>query len=99
MEFLKDHISDELYSLLAIELKGNHEVKLANLADGQYVSVDKYNSLYRKSKIYRDRVRELDKALEGLDGRKRKEGIAELKEVHKDKTELLSNLILLLLLK
>ncbi len=45
MEFLKPILGDELYAQVEAALKGNDKVKLANLADGQYVGRDKFEAL------------------------------------------------------
>ncbi|MDE5602258.1 MAG: hypothetical protein K2J16_07155 [Clostridia bacterium] len=48
MEFLKQHISPELYQQLEEALKGNDKVKLGNLADGSYVSKRKFDDEAQK---------------------------------------------------
>lgn len=44
MEFLKDALGEELYNQVAAKLKGNDKIKLANLADGGYVSKEKFDA-------------------------------------------------------
>lgn len=43
MEFLKELLGDDLYSQVEAKLKDNKDVKLANLASGEYVSKAKYD--------------------------------------------------------
>lgn len=64
MEFLKGAISDELYSQLETELKDNDKVKLANLADGDYVSKDKYEALETEARGYKEQLEDLNKSLD-----------------------------------
>jgi hypothetical protein len=52
MEFLKEHLGDTLYGQVAEALKGKEKtVKLANLADGGYVSKEKHESLLGEAKV------------------------------------------------
>lgn len=44
MEFLKGVISDELYAKLSEELKDKKDIKLGNLANGAYVSKEKFDA-------------------------------------------------------
>lgn len=44
IEVLKEHLSEETYNAVASELEGK-DVKLANLATGEYVSKGKYEAL------------------------------------------------------
>ena len=37
MDWLKEHLGDELYSKVTEKLKDNDKVKLANLASGEYI--------------------------------------------------------------
>ena len=45
MEFLINVLGDELYVQVEAVLNGNEKIKLANLADGQYVGKDKFDAL------------------------------------------------------
>ena len=49
MEFLKDILGDELYLQVSEKLKGNDNVKLANLSDGGYVSREKFMAIERRA--------------------------------------------------
>ena len=44
IEFLKEHLTEETYNALSGELEGK-DIKLANLATGEYVSKGKYEAL------------------------------------------------------
>lgn len=66
MEFLKQHISEELYRQLEEALKGNDKVKLGNLADGSYVSKRKYDDEAQKVADLTTQLADRDKQLEGL---------------------------------
>lgn len=44
MDFLKEVLGEELYQEVANKLAGNDKIKLANLANGEYVSKDKYSA-------------------------------------------------------
>ena len=48
MEFLKEYLGEELYSQVAKKLKDNDKVKLANLAEGQYVAKGKFEAMEAK---------------------------------------------------
>lgn len=50
MDFLKQVLSEGLYQKVVEEIKGNTNIKLANLAEGKYVGVEKYAALQRKLK-------------------------------------------------
>lgn len=66
MEFLKQHISTELYQQLEEALKGNDKVKLGNLADGSYVSKRKYDDEVQKVTDLTEQIAERDKQIAGL---------------------------------
>ncbi len=66
MEFLKQHISTELYQQLEEALKGNDKVKLANLADGSYVSKRKYDDEAQKVSDLTSQLTERDRQIESL---------------------------------
>lgn len=65
MEFLKDVLGEELYSLVEEKLKGNDKVKLVNLADGEYVSKSKYND---DIKTRDEKITELTDSVKKFDG-------------------------------
>lgn len=44
MEFLKEPLGQELYAQVFEKLKGNDKIQLANIAEGKYIEVDKYNT-------------------------------------------------------
>jgi len=48
MEFLKEYLGEELYNQVAEKLKDNDKVKLANLAEGQYVAKGKFEAMEAK---------------------------------------------------
>lgn len=67
MEFLKQHISEELYRQLEQALSGNDKVKLGNLADGTYVSKRKYDDEAQKVSELTAQIAERDRQLESLE--------------------------------
>ena len=44
MEFLKGVLTDELYAQVETALKDNKDIKLGNLAKGDYVGKDKFEA-------------------------------------------------------
>lgn len=66
MEFLKEHLSEELYNQLESALKGNDKVKLANLAGGDYVDKGKYKNLETQLAQIKDQLSEANKQIEGF---------------------------------
>lgn len=66
MEFLKPHISEELYKQLEEALRGNDKVKLGNLADGSYVSKRKYDDEAQKVTDLTAQIAERDKQIASL---------------------------------
>lgn len=66
MEFLKGVIADELYAQLETELKGK-EVKLANLASGDYIGKEKYEALEIKLNNATEQLNTANAKLEGFD--------------------------------
>lgn len=66
MEFLKQHISTELYQQLEEALKGNDKVKLGNLADGSYVSKRKFDDEVQKVTDLTAQIAERDKQIASL---------------------------------
>ena len=66
MDFLKGVISDELYAQLETELKGK-EVKLANLASGDYIGKEKYEALEIKLNNATEQLGAANAKLEGFD--------------------------------
>lgn len=75
MEFLKDVLGDELYNQVSEKLKGNDKIKLANLADGGYVSKDKFDAIEKSKKDFENQLSERDNQL------------AELKKVEPEKLQ------------
>lgn len=65
MEFLKEILGDELYNQVAAKLQGCDDVKLANLASGDYVSKSKYDSDLQAKET---RIQELTKSVKEFDG-------------------------------
>jgi hypothetical protein len=68
MEFLKGIISDELYAQLETALKDNKDVKLANLAKGEYVGKDKFDAQAETVKTMKAQVEEANKQIESFKG-------------------------------
>lgn len=66
MEFLKQHISTELYRQLEEALKDNDKVKLGNLADGSYVSKRKFDDEAQKVSDLTAQIEERDKQIASL---------------------------------
>lgn len=65
MEFLKEILGEELYAQMAAKLEGNKDVKLANLASGEYVSRAKYDSDMQAKET---RIQELTQSVKDFDG-------------------------------
>lgn len=76
MEFLKEHLGDELYSQVEAKLKGNKNVKLANLASGEYVSKSKYDDKEEELKTANKQLENLSETVKEFEG----EDIEELKK-------------------
>lgn len=66
MEWLKEHLGEELYNKVVEKLKGNDKVKLANLASGEYVGKDKFTAAETAKKQLEEQLRERDTQLESL---------------------------------
>ena len=66
MEFLKDALGEELYGQVEGALRGNERIKLANLADGGYVSKDKFGAESEKLKEAQRQLAERDTQLSEL---------------------------------
>lgn len=66
MEFLKEHLGDELYNQIVEKLKGNDKVKLANLAGGEYVGKDKFTALETVKNELTGQLKDRDTQLETL---------------------------------
>ena len=66
MDFLKEHLGDELYAQVESKLKSNDKVKLANLAGGEYVGKDKFLALETEKKGLLAQIQERDAQLEQL---------------------------------
>jgi hypothetical protein len=62
MEFLKDVLGEELYNQVAEKLKGNEKIKLANLAEGQYVDKKKFDEADTERKRLADELKKVDVA-------------------------------------
>lgn len=74
MEFLKEILGEELYAQVAAKLEGNKDVKLANLASGDYVSKAKYDSDMQAKET---RIQELAQNVKDFDG-------VDVKQLQKD---------------
>jgi hypothetical protein len=66
VEFLRDILGEELYAKVEEKLSGNDKVKLANLADGGYVSKDKFLSEQGKLASLNEQLDERGLQLESL---------------------------------
>jgi hypothetical protein len=65
MEFLKEILGEELYAQVAAKLEGNKDVKLANLATGEYVSKSKHEA----EQLAKDkRIQELTDKIKNFEG-------------------------------
>lgn len=65
MEFLKEILGEELYAQVAAKLEGNKDVKLANLASGEYVSKSKYDD---ELAVKEKRIQELADTIKNFEG-------------------------------
>lgn len=70
MEFLKTIFGDAAltYDQLAEKLAGSKEVKLANLADGAYVSKEKFAAEAQKVEAANETIRRLQETVKKFDG-------------------------------
>jgi len=59
-------LGEELYNQVAAKLNGNDKIKLANLADGQYVGRDKFDALDTTRKGLKEQLDDRDQQLEAL---------------------------------
>ncbi|MEG1528749.1 MAG: phage scaffolding protein [Clostridia bacterium] len=66
MEFLKQHLTPELYAQLETALKGNEEVNLVNLADGEFVAKRKFIDETQKVEALNSQIAERNKQIEEL---------------------------------
>jgi hypothetical protein len=66
MEFLKPILGDELFSQVQAALKDNKDVKLANLATGDYVGKDKFAAIEAEKKTLAEQIRERDERINTL---------------------------------
>lgn len=65
MDWLKEYLGEELYSQVQKKLEGNDKVKLANLANGEYVSKDKYDGDLKEKDT---KIAELTNKVKEFDG-------------------------------
>ena len=65
MDFLKDLLSEETYNTLEEELK-DKDVKLVDLRQGEYVSVDKYNTAIKDLESTKEELSQRTKDLSAL---------------------------------
>lgn len=70
MEFLKAIFGDKAltYAQLADALKDNKDVKLANLASGEYVGVEKFNAKVEELKTANGTIKNLQDQVKKFDG-------------------------------
>jgi len=60
MDFLKEALGEELYAQVADKLNGNDKIKLANLANGEYIPKAKYDAERTTSKGLKTQIEELN---------------------------------------
>ncbi|MTI95393.1 MAG: hypothetical protein FH749_07875 [Firmicutes bacterium] len=89
MDFLKEHLGEELYNKVTEKLKGNDKVKLANLASGDYIGKEKFTSLETAKKNLEGQLKDRDTQLETLkksagDNENLKAEIAKLQKANTD---------------
>lgn len=65
MEFLKTVLGEDLYKQVADKLNGNKDIKLANLASGEYVSKQKYDDDLKERDT---KIADLSKKVQNFDG-------------------------------
>ena len=70
MEFLKDIFGDKALTFadFTAALKDNKEIKLANLAAGEYVGVEKFNAKVGELKTATDTIKQLQDQVKKFDG-------------------------------
>lgn len=66
LEWLKEHLGDDLYNQVVKKLDGNDKVKLANLATGEYVGKDKFTAAETAKQTLEGQIKERDTQLETL---------------------------------
>lgn len=66
MEFLRDILGEELYQKVEEKLTGNDKIKLVNLADGGYVSKEKFKAEQGKMASLNEQLSERSLQLESL---------------------------------
>lgn len=67
MEFLKEHLGEELYNQVAEKLN-NTTMKLADLSSGEYVAKGKYEAEVGKNKTLTQNIEELTGKVKTFDG-------------------------------
>ena len=84
MDFLKEHLSEELYKQLDEALKDKGDVvKLANLASGEFVRKDKFDGEVSRAKAENNKLTEEIKTLQG-DLEKAKSSTGDIEEIKAD---------------
>lgn len=68
MEWLKEFLGDDLYSQVEAKLKDNEEVKLGNLASGEYVSKSKYDDKIKELNVANTQINTLTDAAKQYEG-------------------------------
>lgn len=87
MEFLKEFLGDDLYAQVEAKLKDNENVKLANLASGEYVSKSKYDDKEEELKTANAQLANLSETVKKFEG----EDIESLKKQLTDSQEKYDN--------
>ena len=65
MEFLKEHLGDELYSIVREKLSKT-DIKIANIGDGSYIPREKFNSLNEQVGDLKEQLKSRDEQLTSL---------------------------------
>jgi len=90
MDFLKEHLNDDLYQQLKEALEGKEDkVKLANLRSGDYVSKQKFLDAEKQANTLQTSLQERDDQLKKLsensgNADELKQAIADLKQANDD---------------
>lgn len=86
MEFLKEHLGDELYAQVQEKLKGS-DIKIANIGDGSYIPREKFNTLNEQVGELKEQLKSRDdqlNSLKSVDATKLQEEIDNLRANNKN---------------
>lgn len=93
MEFLKEHLGEELFNQVQEKLKDSDKVKLANLKEGGYISKEKYDALEIAKSGLETQVGEANTKIKEFEGMKIediKQAAGEWERKHKEDTDALN---------